>query len=169
VIENNCFVKWIRSQSRERSPIERAAFKTNTDLTRNFCAAVLGIYVAVATVFGLLRSKRAGDPTDHRRRPRHLGAEIGFFAVLHTWGQNLIPHPHLHCVVPGGGLSADGRRWIACRPGFFLPVRVLSRFFRRRFLELLEQAYGCDELQFFSSLEELRERNAFRRRPVGAS
>src|SRR5882672_7179035 len=94
---------------------------------------------------------------------RHLGAEIGLFAVLHTWGQNLSHHPHLHCVVPGGGLSADGQRWIACRPGFFLPVRVLSRFFRRRFLELLEQAFDCGELEFFSALQELRDRNAFRR------
>jgi hypothetical protein len=60
--------------------------------------------------------------------PKHLGAEIGFFAVLHTWGQNLLHHPHLHCVVPGGGLSPDGTRWIFCRPDFFLPVRVLGRF-----------------------------------------
>jgi hypothetical protein len=66
-------------------------------------------------------------------------------------------------VVPGGGLSVDGRRWVACRQGFFLPVRVLSRFFRRRFLELLEQAFDGGELQFFSTLQELRERNAFRR------
>ena len=62
--------------------------------------------------------------------PKHLGAEIGFIAVLHTWGQNLLHHPHLHCVVPGGGISLDGKRWIACRPGFFLPVRVLSRLCR---------------------------------------
>src|SRR5580693_6870692 len=67
--------------------------------------------------------------------PKHLGAEIGFFAVLHSWGQNLMFHPHLHCVVPGGGLSPDGDRWVSCRPGFFLPVRVLSRLFRRLFLE----------------------------------
>ncbi len=58
--------------------------------------------------------------------PRHLGAEIGFVAVLHTWGQTLQHHPHLHCIVPGGGLAPDGQRWVACRPGFFLPVRVLS-------------------------------------------
>ncbi|MDQ3257220.1 MAG: transposase zinc-binding domain-containing protein, partial [Acidobacteriota bacterium] len=62
---------------------------------------------------------------------KHLGAEIGFVAVLHTWGQNLLHHPHLHCVVPGGGLSPDGKRWVSCRAGFFLPVRVLSRLFRR--------------------------------------
>ena len=93
--------------------------------------------------------------------PKHLGAEIGFFAVLHTWGQNLLHHPHLHCVVAGGGLSPDGARWICCRPGFFLPVRVLSRLFRRLFLQALEKAFAAGQLQFFSSLESLRDRHAF--------
>jgi len=74
--------------------------------------------------------------------PKHLGAEIGFFAVLHSWGSNLLHHPHLHCVVPGGGLSPDETRWIACRPGFFLPVRVLSRLFRRLFLDYLIKAFA---------------------------
>jgi len=69
--------------------------------------------------------------------PRHLGALIGFLAVLHTWGQNLHLHPHLHCVVPGGGISPDGSRWIACRKSFFLPVRVLGRLFRKKFLKSL--------------------------------
>ncbi len=95
--------------------------------------------------------------------PAHLGAEIGFFTVLHTWGQNLLYHPHLHCVVAGGGLSPDGTRWTACRPGFFLPVRVLSRLFRRLFLEHLEKAFLADKLAFFSSLQKLRERTAFLR------
>jgi len=95
--------------------------------------------------------------------PKHLGAEIGFFAVLHTWGQNLLHHPHLHCVVPGGGLSLDGTRWISCKPTFFLPVRVLSRLFRRLLLDHLEKAFVAGELQFFSSLEPLRERRAFLR------
>jgi len=93
--------------------------------------------------------------------PKHLGAEVGFFAVLHTWGQILLHHPHLHCVVSGGGLSPDGSEWISCRPGFFLPVRVLSRLFRRLFLENLERAFGKDQLQFFSSLEPLRDHGAF--------
>ena len=66
--------------------------------------------------------------------PKHLGAELGFFAVLHTWGQTLLHHPHLHCVVAGGGLAADGSRWITCRPNFFVPVRVLARLFRRLFV-----------------------------------
>ena len=95
--------------------------------------------------------------------PKHLGAEIGFFAVLHTWGQNLLHHPHLHCVVPGGGLSADGTRWISCRPDFFFAVRVLGRLFRRLFLKYLEQAFDAGKLQFFSTLEAYRERQAFLR------
>jgi len=93
--------------------------------------------------------------------PKHLGAEIGFIAILHTWGQNLMHHPHLHCVVPGGGISPDGKRWISCRPGFFLPVRVLSRLFRRLFLEQLRQAFGRGELHFFNSLAALQDPAAF--------
>src|ERR1700736_1465160 len=69
--------------------------------------------------------------------PQPLGAEIGFLAILHTWGQNLLHHPHVHCVVPGGGIAADGSRWVACHPGFFLPVRVLSRLLRRPLLQEL--------------------------------
>jgi hypothetical protein len=96
--------------------------------------------------------------------PKHLGAQIGFFAVLHTWGQTLCAHPHLHCVVPGGGISPDGRRWISCRPNFFLPVAVLSRLFRRLFIDYLTQAFDAGKLQFFSpSLEPLRVRAAFLR------
>ena len=93
--------------------------------------------------------------------PKHLGAEIGFFAVLHTWGQNLLHHPHLHCVVPGGGIGPGGEKWIGCRPGFFLPVRVLSRLFRRLFLEYLQKVFDTGKLQFFSALLPLGERPAF--------
>jgi len=95
--------------------------------------------------------------------PKHLGAEIGFFAVLHTWGSALLHHPHLHCVIPGGGLSPDGTRWIPCRPGFFLPVRVLSLLFRRLFLERLQNAFDSGKLRFFSALEYLRDRCEFAR------
>jgi Putative transposase/Transposase zinc-binding domain len=93
--------------------------------------------------------------------PKHLGAEIGFFAVLHTWGSNLLHHPHLHCVVPGGDLSPDGTRWISCQAGFFLPVRVLSRLFRRLFLDYLLKAFDAGKLEFFSSLESLWDRSSF--------
>jgi hypothetical protein len=94
------------------------------------------------------------------RDPKHLGAAIGFFAVLHTWGQNLHLHPHLHCVVPGGGLSPDDR-WVGCRPGFFLPVRVLSRLFRRLFLDGLLQLHRTGKLHFFGDLQPLRDPAAF--------
>ncbi len=93
--------------------------------------------------------------------PKHLGAEIGLVAVLHTWGQNLHHHPHVHCVVPGGGLSPDGARWIGCRPGFFLPVRVLSQLFRRLFLKALRAAFEAGELGFFGKLADLARSAAF--------
>src|SRR5204863_8267588 len=81
--------------------------------------------------------------------PKHLGADVGVTLVLHTWGSALTHHPHVHGVVLGGGLSIDGQRWVRCRPGFFLSVRVLSRLFRRRFLEELEHAHRAGRLQFF--------------------
>jgi hypothetical protein len=95
--------------------------------------------------------------------PEHLGAEIGFLGVLHTWGQNLLHHPHIHFLVPGGGIAPDGQSWIACRPGFFLPVKVLSRMFRGLFLRYLEKAFAAGELSFFSAHRHLLEPAAFRR------
>ena len=79
--------------------------------------------------------------------PKHLGAEIGMIAILHSWGQTLTHHPHVHCIVPGGGLVARWHRWIACRPGFFLPVHVLSRLYRRLFLERLLDAFEAGEVE----------------------
>jgi hypothetical protein len=114
-------------------------------------------------VYGILFRATAETLRTIAADPQHLGAEIGFFAVLHTWGSNLVHPPHLHCVVPGGGLSPDGSRWIACRPGFFLPVRVLSRVFRRLFLEELLKAFDAGKLEFFSALEPCRDRQAFLR------
>ena len=84
------------------------------------------------------------------RDPKHLGADIGFTLVLHTWGSALTHHPHVHGIVPGGGFSVDGQQWIACKPGFFLPVRVLSRLFRRLFLDALVSAHQAGELRFFN-------------------
>jgi hypothetical protein len=97
------------------------------------------------------------------RDPKRLGVALGFFAVLHSWGQNLHFHPHLHCVVPGGGLSPDRQRWIHGRRRFLLPVKVLSRLFRRLFLEGLEKAHAEGKLDFFADLESLREARAFTR------
>jgi Putative transposase/Transposase zinc-binding domain len=96
--------------------------------------------------------------------PKHLGAEIGLVAMLHTWGQSLHHHPHVHCVVPGGGPSLDHTRWVACRPGFFLPVRVLGRLFRRLFLDALRTAFTDDGLGFCGDLADLAEPAAFTRR-----
>ncbi len=95
--------------------------------------------------------------------PKHLGAEIGFLAVLHTWGQTLVHHPHLHCVVPGGGLSLDGSHWRSCRKGFFLSVNVLARLFRRLFLEALARAHEHHKLTFNGTIAYLAEPLAFKR------
>jgi hypothetical protein len=96
--------------------------------------------------------------------PRHLGAEIGLVAVLHTWGQTLQHHPHVHCIVPGGGPALDGSRWVACHPGFFLPVRVLSAMFRRLFLQALQSAFVAGQLRFFGELAGLADPPAFAHR-----
>lgn len=120
-------------------------------------------YQNKAVVYDILFQATAQTLRTIGADPKHLGSEIGFIAILHTWGQNLLHHPHLHCVVPGGGISPDGQRWISCRPGFFLPVRVLSRLFRRLFLELLQQAFDGGELHFFNSLAGLQKRLAFAR------
>ena len=93
--------------------------------------------------------------------PKHLGAQIGFFFILHSWRQTLNFHPHLHCVVPGGGISLDGSHWVSCRPGFFLPVKVLSRRFRKLFLRYLEQTYAAGRLQFYGDLQELSDPESF--------
>ena len=112
-------------------------------------------------VYGILFRATAETLRTIAADPQHLGAEIGFFAVLHSWGQNLLFHLHLHCVVPGGGLVPDGKRWISCRPGFFLPVSVLSCLFRRLFLDHLQAAFDQGKLHLFSSLERLRDPHAF--------
>jgi len=95
------------------------------------------------------------------RDPKHLGVEIGFLALLHTWGANLLAHPHLHFVVPGGGLSSDTERWVSCRDGFFLPVRVLSRLFRGKFLAQLQRAFEQHELEFHGRLRYLEHPKAW--------
>ncbi len=143
--QNTERAKWLEGRQAELLPVEyfHVVFTVPEPI------AALAFYNPVVVNNILFRTAAqtlltiAGDP-------QHLGGELGFFAVLHTWGQNLLHHPHLHCVVPGGGLSPDRKRWIACRPGFFLPVRVLSRLFRRLFLEALAQAFQQGKLQFFA-------------------
>ena len=114
-------------------------------------------------VYNLLFSATAETLRTIAADPRHLGADIGFLAVLHTWSQTLRHHPHLHCVVPGGGLSVDGERWVGCRRGFFLPVNVLARLFRRLFLQGLQRAYEKGELTFHGTSAFLAKPLAFNR------
>jgi hypothetical protein len=125
-------------------------------------AAVADIaYHNKAVIYGILFKAAAETLTTIAVDPKHLGAHIGFTSVLHTWGSALTHHPHLHVIVPGGGIALDGTRWISCRPGFFLPVRVLSRLFRRLFLEALVAAHAAGRLQFFSHHAPLADAQAF--------
>ena len=114
-----------------------------------------------AVVYGLLFKAAAETLCTIAADPKHLGARIGATLVLHTWGSAMTHHPHVHGIVPGGGLSLDGERWVTCRPGFFLPVRVLSRLFRRVFLEQLADAHRAGKLQFFGEHAWLAEPKAF--------
>jgi hypothetical protein len=115
-------------------------------------------------IYGLLFKTAAETLQQIAADPKHLGAEIGFLAVLHTWGQNLQHHPHIHCVVPGGGLSLDASSWVPCKPGFFLPVRVLGRLFRGKFLALLKSAFDQGKLSFHGKLAALADPTEFQHR-----
>jgi hypothetical protein len=118
-------------------------------------------YQNKAAIYAILFKAAAETLITIAADPKHLGARIGLTAVLHTWGSALTHHPHVHCIVPGGGLSLDGQRWVSCRPGFFLPVRVLSRLFRRLVLEQLVAAHEAGRLHFFGDYALLAERRAF--------
>jgi hypothetical protein len=144
--------KWLEERKAELLPVEYF----HVVFTLPEAMAEIAFYNK-ETVYGILFRATSETLLTIARDPKHLGAEIGFFAILHTWGQNLLHHPHLHCVVPGGGLSPDQERWISCPPGFFLPVRVLSELFRRLFLEYLEDAFYKNQLRFPGSIEPLRD------------
>jgi Putative transposase/Transposase zinc-binding domain len=148
--------RWLESRKAELLPVEY--FHVVFTLPEQI--AQIAFYNK-ETVYNILFRATAETLLTIAGDPKHLGARIGFFAILHTWGQNLLHHPHLHCVVPGGGLSPDHERWIACSPGFFLPVRVLSSLFRRLFLEELEDAFYQGQLRFPGSIEALQETFAF--------
>ncbi|WP_213957950.1 MULTISPECIES: IS91 family transposase [unclassified Variovorax] len=150
--------RWLEDRQAELLPVEyfHVVFTVPQEI-----AAIA--YQNKAVVYDILFHATAETLRTIAADRRHLGAEIGFIAILHTWGQNLLHHPHLHCVVPGGGVAPDGQRWIACRPGFFLPVRVLSRLFRRLFLTQLRQAFDEGELRFFNSLAALQDPDSFAR------
>jgi hypothetical protein len=114
------------------------------------------------TVYGILFKASWEALYQIGKVPRFLGAKIGGVSVLHTWGQNLQHHPHVHWVIPGGGISDDGERWVSCRKQFFLPVRILSRLFRGKFLHHLKSAYESGKLSFFGEIKRLEDPEAFR-------
>ena len=118
-------------------------------------------YQNKAVIYDILFKASAETLTTIAADPKHLGARIGITCVLHTWGSAMTHHPHVHMIVPGGGISLDGERWVACRPGFFLPVRVLSRLFRRLFLEKLAAAHAAGLLHFFGNHAPLADAQAF--------
>ncbi len=120
-------------------------------------------YTNKTVIYRLLFEVAAETLTTIAADPKHLGAQIGVTLVLHTWGSAMTHHPHVHGIVPGGGLSPDRERWVACQRGFFLPVRVLSRLFRRRFLEELAKAYHAGQLKFFGDFVSLSDPKAFAR------
>ena len=154
--QNPARTKWVESRKGELLPIDyhHVVFtipeQLNDLVLRNKPQLYKILFAASAATLQTI----AADP-------RHLGAQIGFFSVLHSWGQNLLFHPHIHCVATGGGISLDRTRWISSKPGFFLPVRVLSRLFRRLFLEALEDAFREDLLHFPGQISALRESAAF--------
>jgi len=154
--QNSERAQWLESRKAELLPVEyfHVVFTVPEEVAR------IAFYNQ-KIVYGILFRAASQTLLTIARDPKHLGGEIGFFAVLHTWGQNLLHHPHVHCVVPGGGLSPDHQRWIACRPGFFLPVRVLSRLFRRLFLEALQEAFQQGQLHFFGEIAALKDKAAF--------
>ena len=149
-------MKWLESRQGELLPVEyfHVVFTLPEPIAR------IAFYNQ-KTVYGILFRAAAETLLTIAGDPKHLGAQIGFFGILHTWGQNLLHHPHLHFVVPGGGIGCDGQ-WVQCRPGFFLPVRVLSRLFRRLFLQAISKAFEKDQLEFFGELAALKAPPAFR-------
>ncbi len=148
--------KWVESRKRELLPIDyyHVVFtipeQLNDIVLRNKSQLYKMLFAASAETLQTI----AADP-------RHLGAQIGFFSILHSWGQNLLFHPHIHCVVTGGVVGPDRARWVSCQPGFFLPVEVLSQLFRRLFLEVVEEAYRNNLLSFPGAIAKLHVPAAF--------
>jgi len=149
--------EWLAERSAELLPVEQY-FHVVFTLPQEIAALALQ---NGREIYNLLFRSSSETLLKIAADPKHLGASIGFLAVLHTWGQNLHLHPHLHCVVPGGGISPDGLRWIDCRKSFFLPVKVLSRLFRKKFLLYLKKAFRKGKLRFHGELEALARPSAF--------
>ena len=148
--------RWLDARQRELLPVEYYHIVFTVPATIADIA-----FQNPAVVYNILFKAASETLLTIAADPKHLGVRTALTAVLHTWGSAMTHHPHLHCIVPGGGLSIDGRRWIACRKGFFLPVRVLSRLFRRLFIERLRQTYDQRLLQFHASMSSLDNKQAF--------
>ncbi len=148
--------RWLEAREADLLPVEYY------HVVFTLPAAISAIaYYNKAVIYHLLFEVAAETLRTIAADPRHLGAQIGATLVLHTWGSALTHHPHVHGIVPGGGLSPEGGRWIGCKPGFFLSVRVLSRLFRRRFLEELAKAHHTAQLQFFGEYAHLTDATTF--------
>ncbi len=145
--------RWLEARQADLLPVETPRLHAP--------APIADIATRTSALSGLLFDIAAETLLRIAADPKHLGAHIGATLVLHTWGSALTHHPHVHGIVPGGGLAPDGKRWIACRPGFFLSVRVLSRLFRRRFLEELQRLYDRGQLKFFGEHRALADVQAF--------
>ena len=148
--------RWLEARQTELLPVDYY------HVVFTLPAAISDIaYHNKAVVYSLLFKAAAETLLTIAADPKRLGVRLGITAVLHTWGSALTHHPHIHCIVPGGGLSLDGSRWVPCKSGFFLPVRVLSRLFRRLLLEKLSAAHNAGRLQFFGTLQHLADPNNF--------
>ena len=147
---------WMAARADDLLPVEyfHVVFTLPTEIARI-------AYWNKRAVYGLLFRASAETVMTIAADPKRLGARVGMTSVLHTWGSAMTHHPHIHMIVPGGGLSPDGTRWVACRPGFFLHVRVLSRLFRRLFIERLMALHRTGQLAFFGDLEDLADAEAF--------
>jgi hypothetical protein len=154
--QSNARDRWLEARRRELLPVPYA----HVVFTLPGQLAPLALQNK-SEIYGLLFRASAETLLTVARDQRHLGADIGFFSVLHTWNQKLLHHPHVHCVVPAGGLAPDHTRWIAARPGFFLPVRVLSRVFRGKFVAGLRELHASGKLTFHGGLAPLAVPAAF--------
>lgn len=150
--------KWISARKKDLLPVKYFHIVvTIPDILNNLTL------VNKAVIYDILFKSASESLQVLGKDPNHLGAEIGLIAVLHTWGQNLIDHPHLHCIIPGGGLSADGNKWVFAKDNFFISVKVLSRLFRGKFLYCLKKAYNEKKLEFAGRVEYLKNEKDFQR------
>lgn len=150
--------RWMQARQTDLLPVEyfHVVFTVPTQV-RDIA------YQNKAVIYNILFRAASQTLLTIGKDPKHLGAKLGISAVLHTWGSAMTHHPHLHCIVTGGGLSAEKHEWVSCRQGFLLPVKVLSRLFRRLFLEQLQEAYDCGELCFYGQYTSLDNAEDFER------